>query len=157
MMVFNMKYFRFVVVFLSLLEILLSLLFYKFGSLYFFLDQRSEVVPVSSLSSQGGGEDLLVSVGAVLFFILGAFNLFRLRLKVGAADIFVLFIILIIQAISLVMIEVASFSISIAQEHGWVLSVWFVVYTSLWIVFLLSTIDKISGGRLLSGRLNAAG
>lgn len=70
MMVINVKYFRSILVLLSLLEFFLSLLFYKFGSLYFFLDERSEVIPVSSLVSQGGGENLLISIGCVLFLIL---------------------------------------------------------------------------------------
>ena len=156
-MVVNLKYFRFIVIFLSFLEMLLSLLFYKFGNLYFFLDERSEIVAVNSLTSQGGGEDLLISIGCVLFFILGAFNLVRLKRKIGTADIFALFIVLIVQAVSLALIEVASFAISIDQAHGWILSVWLIVYASHWIILFLSIVNKISGSRLLSGRLNNIG
>lgn len=156
-MVVDVKYFRFIVVFLSLLEMLLSLLFYKFGSLYFFLDERSEVMPVSSLISQGGGEDLLISIGCVLFFILGVFNLIRLKLRFGTTDTFALFITLVVQAVSLAMIEVASFSISVDQVYGWILLAWFIVYAFLWGVLFLSIINRISGGRLLSGSLSAVG
>lgn len=156
-MVINMKYFRFIVIFLALLEMLLSFLFYRFGGLHFFLDERSEVVPVSSLASQGGGEDLLISIGCVLFFILGVFNIARLKFKVGVADIFSLSTVLVVQAVSLAMIEVASFSVSIDQVHGWILLAWFIVYASLWVALFLSVINKVRGGRLLSGGLNTVG
>ena len=146
--VFNVKYFRYVCSFLSLIEMLLSFLFYKIGGFYFFMEETFEVVPVSSLASQGGGEDLLIGTGAVLFAILCVFNFLRLRRKVGTADFVVLFLILTVQATFLVVIEVASLSISIAQEHGWILLAWFVVYASLWILFLFSIFQ--------SGRSNTA-
>ncbi len=150
-MVVDVKYFRFIVIFLAFSETLLSLLFYKFGGLYFYLDERSEVMPVSSLVSQGGGEDLLIGIGCVLFSILGVFNIVRSKFRVGNADIFTLFIVLVVQSVSLAMIEVASFSISIDQAHGWMLSMWFIVYASLWSALFVSIVNKISGGRLLSG------
>ncbi|TQV65563.1 hypothetical protein FKG94_28590 [Exilibacterium tricleocarpae] len=139
-----MKYFRPIIIFLALLQVLLSFLFYKFGSLYFFLDERSEVMPVSSLVSQGGGEDLLIGAGCFLFFILSFFNFIRLKFEVVFFDFFILFIALAVQAVSLVMIEVASFSISIAQVNGWILIAWFIGYASLWLIFFAFSINKIS-------------
>jgi lysylphosphatidylglycerol synthetase-like protein (DUF2156 family) len=144
-----MKLIRLTVVFLSLVEILLSLLFYKLGSLYFFLEETSEVLPVSRLASQGGGENLLISLGGALFLVLLFFNLVRLKSAFGILDALALFSILAVQALALAMIEVASFSISISQTHGWILSAWFVIYAVLWAVLAVSMINRLSGNHLL--------
>ena len=131
------------ITFLAVLQMLLSLLFYKFGNLFFFLDEQSEVVPVKNLLSQGGGEDLLISVGAFLFFILSVFNFFRFQHKIKLIDCFVLFIILFMQAFSLLMVEVASFSLSFVEMNGWILLLWFFVYACLWLVLFAITVNLI--------------
>jgi lysylphosphatidylglycerol synthetase-like protein (DUF2156 family) len=148
-MAVSMKLIRFTVVFLSLVEMLLSLLFYTLGSLYFFLEERSEVVSVSRLASQGGGENLLISLGVALFLVLLCFNLVRLKSAFGILDALALFSILAVQALALAMIEVASFSISIGQTHGWILLAWLMIYAVLWVVLTASFINRLYGNRLL--------
>ena len=137
MRVARLKYFRYIITLLALLQMLLSLLFYQFGRLFFYLDERAEVVPVRSLVSQGGGEDFLIFIGFFLFLILSVFNLIRFKFKVVGIDFFALFIVLSIQLVSLVMIEVASFSLSFDQANGWILKAWFIVYVSLWLTLII--------------------
>lgn len=142
-MVVYVKYFRILIVFFTFAQMLLSFLFHKFGNLFFFLEERSEVAPVNSLVSQGGDEDLLVSVGIFLFFFVAVFFLVRLKSKVGATDILALFAVLAIQAVSLTMVEVASFPISIAQPNGWILQAWLGCYVCLWALLLAFSVGKI--------------
>lgn len=138
-----MIYARSIFLFLSLLQALMSFLFYKFGGLYFFLEERSEVYPVNQLVSQGGGEDFFIFVGCFFFFILSVFNIIRFKSKISILDIVVTLFVLSLQALSLMMIEVGSFRLSIEVDNGWILLVWFVVYASLWLFLLISVISKI--------------
>ncbi|AWB65725.1 hypothetical protein C2869_04400 [Saccharobesus litoralis] len=140
-----MKNFKPILMLLVLLQVLLSYLFYRFGSLFFFLEERAQVIPVRSLASQGSGEDLLISLGGILFLALSAFYLLNIKSKLRLVDLLALFIVLVLQALFLMMIEVASLSISIMQTKGWILLAWFSVYATLWLVFLVSFVNKSIG------------
>ncbi len=94
------------------------------------------------MASQGGGEDLLISIGGLLFLVLSVLYSLRIKRKLGLVDLLALLAALVIQAVFLMMIEVASFSISIKQANGWLLVAWFGVYAILWLAVLAYVINK---------------
>lgn len=112
-----------------------SLLFYQFSGLYFFLDERAELYPVSQLKSQGGDENLLVSIGFVIFLLLAFFFAWRYKRPISGIDASMLLLALLLQGVSLYMIEVGSFTLSMQASHGWILMLWLFAFGSLWVLF----------------------
>ena len=133
---------RKIVLALSVLQSLISLLFYKFSGLYFFLEERAELYPVNQLRSQGGNEDFLIAIGFILFLVLAFFNLLRFRKLFLTLDIVALLFTLLLQGLTLSLIEVGSFEQSLKVDHGWILLAWLIGYGSLWLVLIFSFIYK---------------
>lgn len=107
-----MKRFRVTILILSVLQVVFSLIFLKFGKLYFFNEERETITAVNELTSQGGGEDIFIVIGAPLFIILLIFNLLRYKRRMSILDYSFLFFTLLSQAFCLMLIEVASLKAS---------------------------------------------
>lgn len=115
---------------MAALQVAFSFLFYKFGGLYFYSGESDAFVPVSELLSQGGGENVFISIGLVLFSVLIIFNLFRLKYKWSLKDTSFLFLVLVLQGFCLLLIEVGSFEVTIFEVNSWILIGWLFIYLS---------------------------
>ncbi len=130
--------FRYAFATLSAVQALMSYLFAKFGGLFFFLEETSEIYPVREMVSGGSEDDFGITVGFFLFSLLAVFHLFRFRRKVDRFDNTAVLIVLSVQAVYLAMIESGSFALSIRSEYGWILASWLTTYGIFWISLLLS-------------------
>jgi hypothetical protein len=134
---------RIIIVVLSFLLSIISLLFYHYSGLFFFLEERAEIYPVNQLRSQGGDENALIAIGFILFLMLGFFNLLRQKTQIKLLDIGVLSFVLFIQGLALSMIEVGTFQSSFQVENGWILMSWCLVFIGLWLTLVASIIVKL--------------
>lgn len=139
------RYFRVFIIFLSIIQMVFSSLFFRFGDLYFFMDESAEVMPVSELFSSGSNDNLVISLGFPLFLMLAFFYVVRLKWKINYIDYITLFCILWLQLLLLLSTEVASLKLSILAPNGWILFTWLTVYVIFWLISLIRvTHDQVS-------------
>ena len=119
---------------LSLALSLTSYLFYKFSGLYFFLEESGEPYPVNQLVSGGSDENFVFAYGIVIFLLLAMLNLWRFRKPITKSDISTHFLALLLQGALLLFIEVGSFAYSLRASNGWILMIWLIVFSSLWVM-----------------------
>ena len=137
-----MNVLRKTIVSLSLLLSLLSVLFYKYSGLYFYLDERSEISPVNALKSQGGDENYLIAAGFVLFLLLAVLLVLRHKRPLSMLDFAACILAMLFQGFALLMVEVGSFKLSAQAHNGWILVIWFLTYTGLWIATFSALVTR---------------
>lgn len=131
----NDRKFRVGIIALSLMQSMMSLLFYSYSGLYYFNEERLSATLVKSLSSQGGDEDFSITWGVALFLFLGIYNFFRRKIKISTIDTCLVFSVLLIQLGLLFLVDVGSFELSIKENNGWILLGWFIIYGVWWLLF----------------------
>jgi len=146
-----MSVIRKTILLLSLLLALVSLLFGQYSELYFFLEERDGVSPVSEMQSQGGDESFSIVLGLGLFLVLAMFNLARSKTPFTLLDKAALLFVLLLQGAALVLVEIASFKLSLQAPNGWILMTWILLYISLWMTFLVGVAFRLRSANMSQG------